>query len=168
MKKILLSVLFTALICGAGVAQNSKADKEAAAAATFAKASAAIEAKDFVIVPDQYESSTGTVESSNDDFAFIAYEGEFLYLQGMIVCSNSYTNRTTVTEFKKELDKKGNLKVVIQTKGSAITAKIEISMKKNGNYADVIVTPTKGETRRFSGEVTLRSESKYRKRSNEV
>lgn len=168
MKKLLLSVLFIALITGVSLAQNSKAEKEAAATAIFNKAVAAIEAKNFVIVPDQYESSNGTVESSNDDFAFMAYEGEFLYLQGMIVASNSYTNRTTVSEYKQEFDKKGNLKVVIQTKGSAITAKIEISIKKGGNYADVIVTPTKGTTRIFSGEVTLRSESKYRKRSNEV
>ncbi len=168
MKKILLSVLFIALAFNVNFAQNSKAEKEAAAAALFNKAVAAIEAKDFAIVPDQYETSNGTIETNSDDFAFISYEKEFVYLQGMIVASNSFTNRTSVTDYKQEFDKKGNLKVVMQVKGSAITAKIEISMKKGSNYADVIVTPTKGETRRFSGEVLLRSESKYRKRSNEV
>lgn len=52
--------------------------------------------------------------------------------------------------------------------GSFITAKIEILLKKGGNYADIIVTPSKGSTIRFSREVIPRAEAKYFKRSNVV
>ena len=56
----------------------------------------------------------------------------------------------------------------MQVKGAAITARVEIFVRKNGNYADVVVTPTQGTTRRFSGEITTRAESKYRKKPNVV
>ena len=52
----------------------------------------------------------------------------------------------------------------MQGKGSFVTAKIEITMKKGGNYADVIITPAKGDTKRFSGEIIPWAESKYFKR----
>ncbi len=168
MKKIILSAICLTLVFTAGFAQKTKAEKEALGLALFAKAQAAVEAKDFVIVPDQYQTSTGSSESNNDDAVFISYEIQNFYLQGNIVCGNSYTNRTTVNQYKQELDKRGTLKIVMQVQGSAITAKVEISVKKGGNYADVIVTPTKGDVRIFSGELVPRSESKYRKRPNEV
>lgn len=168
MKRLLLTAFVLTLAFGTAFAQKTKAEKEAAGLALFNKALAAVEAKDFAIVPDQYESSNGNIEASNDDFAFISYEKTVVYLQGMIVASNSYTNRTSVNDYKQEIDKKGNLKIVMQVQGSAITAKVEISVKKGGNYADVIVTPTKGEVRIFSGELLPRAESKYRKRPNEV
>ncbi|OFY40487.1 MAG: hypothetical protein A2X18_11235 [Bacteroidetes bacterium GWF2_40_14] len=168
MKKLFLIL---AIICFASTfssAQNKKAEKEAAAQAQFDKAVAAIDAKDFVIVVDTYESSDGTIGTNTDEANFLSYEREFVFLQGMIVASNSYTNKTTVDEFSKVVDKKGNIKIEMQVMGSAITAKIEIFMKKGGNYADVIVIPTKGNTRRFSGEVIPRAEAKYYKRPNVV
>lgn len=56
----------------------------------------------------------------------------------------------------------------MQISGSQIHAKVEIMLRKGGNYAEVIVTPTKGVVRNFSGEVTLKSVSKYYKRPNVV
>lgn len=156
------------LAVAAGYSQNKKAEKEAAALAMFEKAKAAIEAKDFVIVPDSYETSNGTLENNNDDANFLSSEGEFLYLQGAIICGNSYTNRATATSVEQKLDKKGNYSVVMQITGTQIQAKVEIFLRKGGNYAEVIVTPSRGTVRRFSGEVTLRSESKYYKRPNVV
>ena len=73
-----------------------------------------------------------------------------------------------MSDFKQETDKKGNTKVTMKVTGSAITAKVEISVKKGGNYADVIITPTSGSQKVFSGELLPRGESKYRKRPNEV
>ncbi len=60
MKKIILSAICLTLVFTAGFAQKTKAEKEALGLALFAKAQAAVEAKDFVIVPDQYQTSTGS------------------------------------------------------------------------------------------------------------
>lgn len=153
------------IVSAAGYSQKlSKAEKEAKAKEQFDKALSAIESKAFVIIPDTY----GDGSTNDDDANFISYEGEFFFLQGMIICGNKFTNKTTVTEYKQEIDKRGTLRITMRVVGSAITAKIEISMRKNGNYADVVVTPTKGETKMFSGEVTLLKDSKYRKRANIV
>jgi hypothetical protein len=48
-----------------------------------------------------------------------------------------------------------------------VRAKVEISLKKKaGNYADIIITPTKGSTKRFSGYVIPTAKSDYFKRSS--
>jgi hypothetical protein len=149
------------------LAQNKKADKEAAEKAQFEKAVAALDAKDFVIIVDSYEASDRTIQTNTDVANFMSYEKEFVVLQG-IPAGNQYTNKVNVLDFKQETDKKGNIRLNMQVKGFYITAKIEIFMKKGGNYADVIVSPNKGGTKRFSGEVIPRSESKYFKRPGEV
>lgn len=163
---LIIGLLFAASF--SSQAQNKKAEKEAAAQAAFEKASAAIDARNFVIIVDTYESSTGTIETNTDVATFFSYENDFAYLQGAIIAGNNNTNRLTVADFQKSTDKKGNLKAEMQVKGAFITAKIEIFMKKGGNYADVIITPTKGTVKRFSGEVVLKSESGYFKRPGEV
>jgi hypothetical protein len=163
--------LFVGLICitlTVSYAQNKKAEKEAAAKAQFEKAVAAIDAKDFVIIVDSYESTSGTIETNSDDANFFSYEKDFVFMQGTIVAGNSYTNKVTVTDYKQVADKKGNIKIEMQCKGSFVNAKVEINMKNGGNYADVIVTPSKGDAKRFSGEVVPRAESKYFKRPGEV
>ncbi len=168
MKRVIITTLILLFSISFAQAQNKKAEKEAAGLALFEKAKAAIAAKDFVIVPDSYEKSDGTPEPNTDDANFISYEGNFVFLQGMIICSNSFTNRTEVTSINQKEDKKGNIFIEMQVMGSAITAKVEISLRKGGNYAEVIVTPTKGTTRRFSGEILPRAESKYIKKPNVV
>jgi len=168
MKRLFLSILFICVVLTISYAQNKKAEKEAAAQAQFEKAVAAVEAKDFVIVVDTYESSDGTIGTNTDEANFLSYEREFVFLQGMIVASNSYTNKVTVNEYKQTADKKGNIKIEMQVIGAAITAKIEIFIRKGGNYADVIVIPTKGNTRRFSGEIIPRAQATYYKRPNVV
>lgn len=157
MKKLFL---FTGIICLAftvSFAQNKKADKEATAKVQFEKALAAIEAKDFVIIVDAYESGSGTIETNSDDANFLSYEKEFVFMQGMIVAGNDYTNRVSVTDYKQTTDKRGNIRIEMQCKGSFVTAKIEISLKKGGNYADVIVTPTSGTISQKKGETVSQS-----------
>jgi len=165
MKRKLLLMGFMAILSIACLAQNKKADKEAAAKAQYEKAIAAIEAKDFVIIVDTY--GTGPIETNTDVAHFLSYEKEFVILQG-IPAGNQYTNKVNVSDFKQETDKKGNVRVNMQVKGFYITAKIEIFLKKGGNYADVIISPNKGGSKRFSGEIIPRSESKYFKRPGEV
>ena len=162
--------LFIGIICISSTfsfAQNKKADKEAASRAQFDKAVAAIEAKDFVFIVDTYEASDRTIKTNTDVTNFLSYEKEVVFLQGFMA-GNKYTNKVNVSDYKQVADKKENIRIEMQVKGSLITAKIEIFMKKGGNYADVIVTPTKGDSKRFSGEIVPRAESKYFKRPGVV
>jgi len=168
MKKIITTLLLVLLAISPGISQNKKAEREAAAQAMFEKAKAAINAKEFVIVPDSYEKSDGSPETNTDDAIFISYETDFFYLQGEIVCGNKFTNRAEVTSYNVKEDKKGNLFVEMQVKGNQITARVEIQMRKGSNYADITVYPTKGDARKFSGEVVPRAEAKYFKRPNVV
>jgi hypothetical protein len=168
MKKILLSFCFISAALFSSFAQNKKAEKDSAAMLQFRKAVAAIEAKDFVIIVDSYVTGGGTFETNTDNANFLSYEKEFVFLQGQIVAENNYTNKLTVSDFNQVADKKGNIRIIMQVRGFYITAKVEIFLKKGGNYADVIITPTRGSTKRFSGVVIPRRESKYFKRSGGV
>jgi hypothetical protein len=168
MKKIVLFIGVLTLIGLATSAQNKKEEQEKAAQAAFEKAMAAIEVKDFVIIVDAYEAGSGTIETNTDVANFLSYEKEFVFLQGSMVAGNNFTNKVTVSGYTQVTDKKGNIKIGMQVKGSFVTAKIDIFLKKGGNYADVIITPTKGDAKRFSGEIIPTGESKYFRRPGEV
>jgi hypothetical protein len=168
MKRLVLFLGFLTVIGLVASAQNKKEEKEKAAQAAFEKAMAAIEVKDFVIIVDSYESSSGTIETNTDVAVFLALQKEFVFLQGAIVAGNSYTNKVSVSDYNQVTDKKGNIKIDMQVKGTFMAAKIDIFLKKGSNFADVIITPTKGNARRFSGEIIPSGESKYFKRPGEV
>ncbi len=168
MKNVIFLFLLLGAVAAPAWAQNKKAEKEAAALAQFEKALAAINAKDFVIIVDSYETADGTFESNTDEAIFLSMENEFVFLQGQLIAGNGYTNKLTISAYTQEADKKGNVKAEMQVKGAFVTAKVEIFLKKGGNYADVIITPAKGDTKRFSGEVVPRAESKYFKRPGVV
>ena len=168
MKKLILFLGIFLALTAVSVAQNKKAEKEAAAKAQFEKAVAAIDAKDFVIVVDTYEDKDNTLQTNTDMANFVSYEKEFAFLQGSILTGDNSTHRMNVSDYKQTVDKKENVRIEMQLKGSLLTAKVEIYLKKGGNYADVIITPVKGTTKRFSGEVIPRTESKYIKRPGVV
>lgn len=168
MKRLLLFIGLISITLTASIAQNKKADKEAAVKIQYEKAKAAIDLKDFVIIVDTYEAGSGTIETNTDVANFISYEKDFVILQGGMVAGNSYTNKLNVSDYKQIADKKENIRIEMQVKGSFISAKIEIFVKKGGNYADVIITPSKGDSKRFSGEIIPRGESKYFKRPGVV
>ena len=167
MKKLLLLIGIIGLLSSVSLAQNKKAEKEAAAKAQFDKAVAAIEAKNFVIIVDTYEGSDRTIQTNTDVTNFLSYEKESIFLQG-IPAGNQYTNKLVVSEYMQETDKKGNISINMQVKGFYILAKVEIFMKKGGNYADVVINATKGKSMRFYGEIIPKVESKYFKRPGEV
>jgi hypothetical protein len=167
MKRLFILIVILGFIAPMAIAQNKKAEKEAAAQAQYEKALAAIETKEFVIIVETYESATRTIETNTDVANFFSFEKDFVFLQGF-PAANQYTNKLEVSEYKQETDKKGNLNISMQVKGFYINARIEIFMKKGGNYADVIVSHRKEGTRRFSGEIVPKSQSKYFKRPGEV
>lgn len=168
MKKFFLTFCFISAALMPSIAQDKKAEREAATLAAFEKALVTVESKDFVIIADNYDVD-GVFETNTDVANFLSYEKEFVYLQGMIIAGNNNTNKLTVTDYSQVTDKKGNVKISMQAKGLFITAKIEMSLKKTaGSVADVIITPTKGTVKRFSGEVVPRAESKYFKRPGEI
>jgi hypothetical protein len=168
MKKIILSFCFISLALLSSNAQNKKAVRDSLARVKFEKTVAAIEAKDFVIIVDSYDAGGGTFETNTDNANFLSYEKEFVFLQGQIIAGNTYTNKLTVSEYSNVTDKKGNITIEMQVRGNFINAKIEIIQKKGFSNADVIIKPTKGDNKRFSGEIIPRRESKYFKRSGEI
>jgi hypothetical protein len=169
MKKFFMTFCFLAAALMPAVSQDKKAEREAAALAAFEKALATVETKDFVIIPDSYEAGDGMYETNTDVANFFSYEQEFAYLQGNILTGNNNTNKLTVSNFNQVTDKKGNVRISMQVKGFFINGKIEISLKKSaGGNADVIITPTKGSVKRFTGEVVPRAQSKYFKRPGEI
>lgn len=168
MKKLFLTLCFLGAALMPTIAQDKKAEKEAAALAAFEQAVATIATKDFVIIVGTYQVD-GVFETNNDNATFLAYEKEYIILQGSIVAGNVNTNKLMVSDYSQVADKKGNIKISMQAKGNLINAKIEIALKKTaGNMADVIITPTKGDVKRFSGEVVPRAASKYFRRPGEI
>jgi hypothetical protein len=168
MKRFFLSLLIISVALISASAQNKKAERDSLALVKFNKAVAAVEAKDFVIIVDSYMTADGNLETNTDNAVFLSYEKEFVFLQGVILAENSNTNKLTVTDYNQSTDKNGNIKITMQVRGFFITAKIEISLKKGNNVANTIITPTKGTTKRFSGELIPTAESKYFKRSGEL
>jgi len=165
MKKTIILISFTLLLPSFILAQNKKAERDSLAIVLFNKAVKAIDEKDFVIIVDMFQDAGGAFINNTDLAVFMSYEKEFIILQGALIVNNSYTNKLTVYEYNQSTDKKGNVIVSMQTKGFYINAKIEISLRKGNNNADVIITPTRGEVKRFSGKLVPTSESNYFKRA---
>jgi hypothetical protein len=168
MKKIILLISLTLIIPSFISAQNKKAERDSLAMVLFNKAVKAIDDKDFVIVVDIFQDAGGAFINNTDLAVFMSYEKEFILLQGALITNNSFTNKLTIYEYNQSTDKKGNINVTMQTKGFYINAKIEISLRKGNNNADVIITPTRGEVKRFTGKIVPTSESNYFKRAGYV
>lgn len=168
MKKVLLAVCFISAVLFTANSQDKKAEREAAALAAFEKALATVESKEFVIIVGTYQ--TGGVFNDNADNAnFLAFENDHIILQGAIIADNNNTNKLAVSDYNQTTDKKGNVRISFQAKGLLINARVEISLKKNsGDLADVIITPTKGEVKRFNGEIVPKAQSKYFRRVGEI
>lgn len=164
MTRVVLSFcMITILIINAS-AQSKKEEREALAKAKFEKALAALNENDYVIIVGTYDKGGGNFETNTDNSVFISYEKEDVFIQGQIIADNAHTNKLSVSDFKQTTDKKGNVKSTMQLRGNLINAKLEITLRTGGNMADVIITPTKGAVKKFSGELEPRSESKYFKR----
>ncbi len=168
MKKVLLVICFISAVLFTANGQDKKAEREAAALAAFEKALATVESKDFVIIVGTYQTD-GVFSDNTDNANFLAFENDHIILQGAIIADNNNTNKLAVSDYNQTTDKKGNVRISFQAKGLLINARVEIALKKNaGDVADVIITPTKGEVKRFNGEVVPKAQSKYFRRVGEI
>lgn len=166
MKRIALLVL--ALIIAAPVfAQKlSKAEKAAQQKALYETAIKCFDEKDFCIIPSSYIDSEGIDNPITDNATFISVEADGkMYLQGATVCGKNGTYVADVTEYTKELDKKGNLKLRMVINGRMIKGTFKVTMRVNTNEANIIFTPTSGTTRKYMGPVVPVAVSGYMKRT---
>lgn len=168
MKKLILAICFISATLFNVNGQDKKAEREAAALAAFEKALTTIESKDYVIIVGTYQTG-GMFNDNTDNANFMAFENDHIILQGAIIADNNNTNKLTVSDYNQTTDKKGNIRISFQAKGLLINARVEMSLKKSaGNVADVIITPTKGEVKRFNGEIVPKAQSKYFRRVGEI
>lgn len=168
MKKILLTLCLSAALLPlyAQKQKMSKEEKAAAAQAAYEAALASINSKTFVLVPESFEKSDGTLENNIDDAVFLSAEGSRMFAQGAIVCANSYNNIGEATSYDVKVDKKGNVKAVIVVSGRMWHGTYRITMRKGGNHADVIFDPQGSAARKFSGPIVPLAGAKYNKRAN--
>ena len=167
MKKGLLMLLVMILTLPVAAQKLSKEEKAALAKANYEKALNAINSNNFVIVPASYQTSSGDVETNTDNSNLLLVQGKQVFLQGRIVCDNTYNNVAEPTEYDVKVDKKGNVKLRMVVQGRMVKGTYTISVRNNGNNADVIFNPQNGgTTRRFTGLVTPPGETSYNKRSN--
>ena len=174
-KRIFLLIGVVIFLSAVTLAQNTKAERKAAVKAKkeaeivagetrFNKAVSAIEAKDFVIFVDVLGH---TQKINRDPTNFLSYETDFVFLQGY-AAGNQYTNKLTVSKYSQTTDKYGNVTISMQVRGFYIDERIEISLKKGDNIAEVNVIPSNRGCFYYSGELVPRSESDYFKRPNEI
>lgn len=166
MKKLLLILLTLSFALPVCAQKLSKEERAAQAKAANAMAVESVNARAFVIVPSSYTESDGMIADNIDNANFISCEGANLFAQGMICCGNKYTNITEITEYSVNIDKKGNLKLRIVVSGRMLKGTYNITMRSNGNIADVIFMPQGGTTRKFTGPVVPLKGASYNKRSN--
>lgn len=167
MRRGLIMLLVMLLTLPMAAQKLSKEEKAALAKAKYEKALSAINANSFVIVPASYQTSGGDVETNTDNSNLLLVQGKQVFLQGRIVCDNTYNNVAEPTEYDVKVDKKGNIKLKMVVQGRMVKGTYTISVRNNGNNADVIFNPQSGgTTRRFTGPLTPPSETSYNKRAN--
>ena len=143
-------------------------EKAAAAKLAYEAALESINNKTWVLVPEYYTTQSGEFESNSNNDNFLSCEGGDCFSQGYICCDNDKTNIATPTEYEVKIDKKGNVKLRIVVAGRFWRGTYSITMKNNGNMADVTFNPTDGKTRKFTGPIVPQAGASYNKRSNPI
>ena len=147
----------------------SKEEKAAQAQARYDATLAALNAKAWVIVPDEYTDPDGEVVSNDNNSFFLSSEGENVFGCGRFITDNGENNIGEATKYEVNVDKKGNVKVTMSVLGRKWKGTYKISMRKGDNEADVIFTPRgNGTTRRFHGPIVPLAEANYNKRANPI
>lgn len=169
MKKIFVLAIALMFVLPSFAQKLSKEEKAAQQKALYETMIKAFEDKDWAIVPSSYTDSDGISEQLTDNSIFISYEKTNMFMQGVRVCGNSYTNIAEVKEYEENKDKKGNIKnIIIRVQGRHIQGTYKITLPKvdNGNMVDVIFTPSTGTTRKFQGPVVPSKVAGFYKKSN--
>lgn len=168
MRKLLLILVAAVLVVPAFAQKMTKEEKAAAAKLAYEAALESINNKSWVIVPEYFTTQSGEFESNSNNDNFLSCEGADCFSQGYICCDNDKTNIATPTEYDVKVDKKGNVKIRIVVDGRFWRGIYTISMKNNGNMADVIFVPNNGNTRKFTGPIVPLAGASFNKRSNPI
>ena len=163
MKRIVSIIVLLSVVSFSAFSQNKK-EREALEKAKYDEAIIAIEAKNFVIIPDSYESG-GEMVSISDVAVFLSCELTDIFLQGRIISGSSENYKMSIKSYEEKVDKRGNIVLNISVTGSKFDSTVQIKIRSGSNYADVIIT-TKGNVTKFSGELMPKAKSTYMKRSN--
>ena len=165
MKKVLLFAAAILMMVPSFAQKMSKEEKAALAKAQYDGAVQVLEEKNWVIVPETYDTSEGIETNTNID-NFISCENGVMFSQGSICCANSYTNTAKPSEYTVTYDKKGNIKVKIIVQGNYWKGTYTIAIRNSGNAADVIFNSQGGSTKKFSGPIVSCKGASYNKRAN--
>ncbi|TNF38293.1 MAG: DUF4251 domain-containing protein [Bacteroidetes bacterium] len=130
MKKYIIAICFLTAALMPALAQDKKAEREAAALAAFEKALATIETKNYVIIVGTYQTEGAIFIDNIDNANFMQFENDHIILQGTIITENSYTNKLEVSDYEQTTDKKGNIRITYQAMGRMINAKVTMTLKK--------------------------------------
>lgn len=169
MKKLVLIVAFALCALPLLGQKLSKEEKAAEAQARYEAALAALNAKAWVLVPSEYTNPDGEVVSNDDNSFFLSFEGENVFACGSFITDNRENNIGEATKYEVNVDKKGNVKVIMSVLGRKWKGTYKISMRKGDNQADVIFNPGgSGTTRRFHGPIVPLAQASYNKRANPI
>lgn len=171
MKK--LAIIAAALVLCALPLFGQKQSKEERAAEAQARYEAALQAlndKAWVLVPTEYTTPDGFMETNTSNSLYLTYERDMAYGRGRFITDNAENNMGEVTKYDVNVDKKGNVKVVMTVLGRMWKGTYKISMRKGDNNAEVTFTPSgNGKSfRRFQGPIEPLAGANYQKIANPI
>lgn len=169
MKKLIILTLFACCALPLFGQKMTKEEKAAAAQARYEAALEAMNTRAFVLVPSEWTDPDGEVQSNDNNSIFLSVEGEEVFGQGRCVTDNNQDNVAETTRYEVNVDKKGNVKLIMVVSGRMWKGTYTINMRKGDNQADVIFNPGgSGTTRRFHGPVVPQVGASYTKHAHPV
>lgn len=159
MKKTrLLNVIMVMMVVCLGHAQaqetkemtreEKKAEQEALDRYYFEEAKKAIDAKTFVLEADRVMFKHGTTVFVTSNTNFVAVKGDEAVVQVAFNVPVSGPNGIggvtvsgSVSGYKKEVDKKGTIRVSMNVMGVGISAQVNMTLPEGGNWATVDILP---------------------------
>ena len=121
----------------------------------------AIEDKAFVLEADQVMFKYGTTAFVSSNTNFVAVKGDEAVVQVAFNVPVSGPNGIggvtvsgSISGYKKEVDKKGTIRISMNVMGTGISAQVDITLPEGGNRATVHIMPTFNSNRfTLSGNV---------------
>ncbi len=160
MKRIALGMIMCMLFIGTGTIQAqeegerelTRAEKKALQAQLdsllFVEAKQAIDEKAFTLEADQVVFKYGQTAYVNSNTNFVSVKGDQAVVQVAFNIPVSGPNGLggvtvdgSISSYKVEEDKKGNIRLSMNVMGAGISARVEISMLKGTSQASVDIFP---------------------------
>ena len=170
MKRIIILVALALCALPLFGQKLSKEEKAAQAQARYEAALAAFNDKAWVLVPLEYTTPDGLVETNSNNSYFLSYERDKVLGRGWFIVDNRENNVAEVTKYEVKVDKKGNVKVTMSVLGRMWKGTYKISMRKGDNQAEVTYTPVgNGKSfLRFQGPIEPLASADYQKMANPI